>query len=82
MDEVIVRDAIQALYQGAGIQKRFTGEVNEQVAEVFGTMLAETRRCSSSLSRCPGQLEEKQLFRGLPETYPEVRLNDSVIVFR
>lgn len=50
MDEVIVRDAIQAFYQGAGIQKRFTGEVNEQVAEVFGTMLAETRRCSSSLS--------------------------------
>lgn len=32
MDEVIVRDAIQALYQGAGIQKRLAGEVNEQVA--------------------------------------------------
>lgn len=81
MDEEIVRDAIQALYQGAGIQKRFTGEVNEQVAEVFGTMLAEIRKCSGSLSWVPrptgGKATMSWVARNLSRSTIE-RFRDSV----
>jgi len=53
MDREKVRDAIDALYQGAGIQPTFSGEINDQVAAVFGRMLAEVRRCSDAFAWIP-----------------------------
>lgn len=48
-----MRDAISAFYKGAGVDKQFSGEVNERVAEVFGTMLTETKKCSNAFVWVP-----------------------------
>lgn len=53
MDKDIVRYSINTFFKGAGIDKTFNGPVNEKVAEVFGKMLTESTRCSSSLSWVP-----------------------------
>jgi hypothetical protein len=53
MDEERVREAIESLYIGAGIQKQFSGKINERVAEVFGEMLNEIRQCSTAFAWVP-----------------------------
>ncbi len=53
MEKEIVKDAVNAFYSGAGIERTFRGPVNERVAEVFGKMLEETRRCTNSLNWVP-----------------------------
>lgn len=53
MEEKTVRDAINAFYKGAGIKKRFTGKVNERVAEIFGQMLVDTKKCSRAFAWIP-----------------------------
>ena len=51
-DENIIK-VINAFYKGAGIRKKFRGPVNERVARIFGIMLTEAKKCSSSLSWIP-----------------------------
>jgi len=53
LEQQKVKDVINAMYKSAGIQKRFTGDVNERVAEVLGKMIAETGRCSDALAWVP-----------------------------
>lgn len=54
MDEKAkVKDAINAFYQGAGLDLKFTGEVNAKVAEVFGDMIFETQKCSAAMNWVP-----------------------------
>ncbi|SEO89096.1 hypothetical protein [Aquisalimonas asiatica] len=53
MGKEAVVDVINALYKGAGIHKRYSGEVNEQVARVLGKMLEEIRGCSDAFSWIP-----------------------------
>jgi hypothetical protein len=43
-----VKEMIQAPYQLANIPKTWDLDVNDGVAEVFGVMLSETRKCSNS----------------------------------
>ncbi len=52
-DKQQVKDAINALYEGAGIKTQFTGQVNEEVAKVFGELLTEIRRCTLALKWVP-----------------------------
>lgn len=81
MDEKIVKDAIEVFYQGGGVPKRFTGKVNERVAEVFGIMLEETRKCSDSLAWVPKPTSGKAMIswiaRNLSRSTIE-RFRDSV----
>ncbi|WP_418647791.1 hypothetical protein ACNQFN_01830 [Thauera butanivorans] len=44
---------IQALYRLAGITPVWDGAVNQRVAEVFGTMLFETQKCSRAFAWAP-----------------------------
>jgi len=53
MEKERVKEVINALYQGAGIEKRYTGKVNDDVAEVLGKMLNELKNCSASLAWVP-----------------------------
>lgn len=53
MEKEKVRDAINAFYQGAGVDKKITGEINEHVAYVFGEMLQETKKCSTAFAWVP-----------------------------
>ncbi|REL27058.1 hypothetical protein DXX93_11115 [Thalassotalea euphylliae] len=53
MEKEVVRDAINAFYKGAGVNKKFTGSVNDKVANIFGKMLIETRKCSNALAWVP-----------------------------
>ena len=48
-----VKKAINALYKGAGIKAAFNGQVNEQVAEVFGQLLDDIYSCSAALKWVP-----------------------------
>ena len=48
-----VRTAINALYKSAGISYTFDGEINEQVAKVFGQMLVDIRKCSAAFIWVP-----------------------------
>ena len=52
-DEEIVREAINGFYVGAGVNKKFTGAVNDKVANIFGVMLNETKKCSDSFVWIP-----------------------------
>ena len=51
-DLVEVKEMIQSLYRYAGIPV-WDGEVNEEVARVFGIMLLETQKCSSAFAWIP-----------------------------
>ncbi len=48
-----VREAINALYKSAGIGAKFNGQINEQVAEVFGQLLADIHSCSAVFKWVP-----------------------------
>ena len=48
-----VRIAINALYKSAAINYTFDGEINEQVAKVFGQMLIDIRKCSAAYTWVP-----------------------------
>ncbi len=52
-EENSVKDAINAFYKGAGIDLKFTGEVNAKVAEIFGKMVVETQKCTTALKWVP-----------------------------
>lgn len=47
-----VKEMIQSLYRHANIPP-WEGEVNEEVARVFGIMLFETQKCSSAFGWIP-----------------------------
>jgi hypothetical protein len=47
-----VKEMIQSFYKLAGIPP-WDGDVNENVAAVFGTMLSETRNCSKAFAWVP-----------------------------
>jgi|SRR5450830_522147 len=48
-----VKEMIQSFYQFANILPVWDGEVNDDVAAVFGTMIAETRTCSDAFGWVP-----------------------------
>lgn len=72
-----VRNMIESFYEFAGIRLPNNFTVNEGVAAVFGTMLYETRRCSSAfvwVPQPPGGRASiswlaTQLVRGLFNSY-------------
>ncbi len=47
-----VKEMIQSLYRLANLPV-WNGEVNERVAEVFGVMLSETKKCSDAFKLIP-----------------------------
>lgn len=51
-DKAEIKAMIQSLYELANIPP-WDGEVNEDVARVFGVMLAETQKCSSAFAWIP-----------------------------
>lgn len=51
--EKVVKEMIQSLYRFANILPVWDGEVNDDVAAVFGTMIAETRTCSNAFGWVP-----------------------------
>ena len=54
MEESMTRDVINAVDTGsAGIEKTFSGDINEEVAAVTGQMLAEISTCSRTLAWVP-----------------------------
>lgn len=52
-DKEVIREAINALYKGAGIHTSFDGEVNEKVAHVFGQLLSDINSCSMAFKWVP-----------------------------
>lgn len=48
-----IKKMIQSLYRFANILPVWDGEVNDDVAAVFGTMIAETRTCSKAFGWVP-----------------------------
>ncbi|TFW33501.1 hypothetical protein [Massilia horti] len=52
-EKVEVKEMIQSLYRFANILPVWDGEVNDDVAAVFGTMIAETRACSNAFGWVP-----------------------------
>ena len=52
-DHKIVEEAINAFYRSAGVNFKFNGSINEDVAKVFGKMLRESQRCSNALVWVP-----------------------------
>jgi len=48
-----VKEMIESFYKFANVPLNWNGEVNERVAEVFGVMLSETRKCSSAFIWIP-----------------------------
>ena len=52
-DKAEVKEMIQSLYRFANILPVWDGEVNDDVAAVFGTMIAETRSCSNAFEWGP-----------------------------
>ena len=52
-DKEEVRLMIEGLFRLAGVPLIWRGEINDQVAEVFGTMLSETRSCSDAFRAVP-----------------------------
>ncbi len=52
-DKQKVKQAINGLYKFAGINTQFNGDVNKQVAEVFGELLKEINTCSNAFSWVP-----------------------------
>ena len=51
-DKAEIKEMIQSLYKLANIPP-WDGEVNEDVARVFGIMLAETQKCSNAFVLVP-----------------------------
>ncbi len=52
-DKDTIRDAINALYKGAGIKATFDGEVNEKVALILGQLLTDINSCSMAFKWVP-----------------------------
>ena len=52
-DKDIVQEVIDAFYKEAGFQHGWNGNVNENVAYVFGKMLSSSRDCSAALNWVP-----------------------------
>lgn len=52
-EKMDVKEMIQSLYRFANILPVWDGEVNDDVAAVFGTMIAETRTCSQAFGWVP-----------------------------
>jgi hypothetical protein len=52
-DKAEVKEMIQSLHPFANILPVWDGEVNDEVAAVFGTMLAETTKCSIAFGWVP-----------------------------
>lgn len=52
-DKAEVKHMIQSLYELAGISPAWDGEVNDDVARVFGIMIAETQKCSAAFRLIP-----------------------------
>ncbi|MDX1472548.1 MAG: hypothetical protein R3309_00170 [Reinekea sp.] len=48
-----VRNIINAIYDAAGINYKFRGEVTEMTAEVLGKMISEIRSCTTALNWVP-----------------------------
>ena len=48
-----VKEMIQSLYRYANIEPMWDGAVNDDVARVFGIMLAETQKCSTAFGWIP-----------------------------
>ncbi|WP_283708964.1 hypothetical protein [Pseudoalteromonas prydzensis] len=53
MSEEKVREAISTFYKAAGVNKKYDGQVNENVANIFGEMLKETKKCTDALVWVP-----------------------------
>lgn len=52
-EKLEVKEMIQSLYRYANIQPVWDGVVNDDVARVFGIMLAETQKCSAAFGWIP-----------------------------
>ncbi len=52
-DEAEVKEMIQSFYKFASVVPAWDGEVNENVAVVFGKMLQETKGCSVAFGWVP-----------------------------
>ena len=52
-DKEIVREVIDSFFKEAGFQGGWNGTINENVANVFGKMLLESRDCSAALNWVP-----------------------------
>ena len=48
-----VKEMIESFYKFANVPLNWNGEINERVAEVFGVMLSETRKCSKAFGWIP-----------------------------
>lgn len=48
-----IKEVINALYKGAGINTSFTGQVNENVAKVLGDLLSDISSCTAALKWVP-----------------------------
>lgn len=48
-----LKSMIQSLYRFADVTPVWDGEVNERVAEIFGLMIFETRKCSAAFKWVP-----------------------------
>mgnify|MGYP000400661489 CR=1 FL=1 len=72
---------IDAFYKEAGFQHGWNGSVNENVAYVFGKMLAASRDCSSALNWVPrptGRVTIKWIVKHLGRSFFErSRANDT-----
>ncbi|OOG26424.1 hypothetical protein B1C78_04995 [Thioalkalivibrio denitrificans] len=53
MEEQKVKEIVNAIYEAAGVQRQFSGSVNDRVAEVVGIMLHELGRCSDVFAWVP-----------------------------
>lgn len=52
-DKVEVKEMIQSFFRFANVLPLWDGEMNEEVAAVFGIMLSETRKCSDAFGWLP-----------------------------
>lgn len=52
-DRAEIKRMIAEMYELAGISPVWDGTVNERVAEVFATMLYETKKCSTAFAWVP-----------------------------
>ena len=52
-DKTTVRNEINAFYKSAGLELRHTEDINEGVAQVFGMMLNDTKKCSDPFRWVP-----------------------------
>lgn len=52
-EEADLKEMIRSLYRFANILPVWDGEVNDDVAAVFGTIIAETKKCSQAFGWVP-----------------------------